>query len=42
MERLVRIRDLKDRPSGISVFLDLPDILPLFEPEAHAWTWALQ
>jgi hypothetical protein len=42
MERLVRIRDLKDLPSAISVFLDLPDILPLFEPEAHAWTWALQ
>jgi hypothetical protein len=41
MERLVRIRDLKTSP-GHSTFLDLPDLLPLLEPDAHAWLWAMQ
>jgi hypothetical protein len=42
MERLIRVRDLKKQPGGFKVFLDLPDILPALEPDAHAWTWALR
>jgi hypothetical protein len=42
MERLIRVGDHKELPSGFKVFLGLPDLLPVFEPEAHAWTWALQ
>jgi hypothetical protein len=42
MERLIRVGDRKELRSGFEVFLDLVDLLPVFEPEAHSWTWALQ
>jgi hypothetical protein len=41
VERLVRIGDVKTS-QGHSTFLDLPDLLPLLEPDAHAWLWAMQ
>jgi hypothetical protein len=42
VERLVRLRDLRPTPSGGTVFLDLPDLLSLFDPDGHAWTWGFQ
>lgn len=42
MERVIRVRDLRRTPTGVGVFLDLPDLLPHFVPEGHAWTWAIQ
>jgi hypothetical protein len=39
IERLVRLRDLRPTPSGGTVFLDLRDLLPHFDPDGHAWTW---
>ena len=42
MERVVRVRDLKQLPSGFEVFLELRDLLPLFVPDAHAWLWSLR
>lgn len=37
VERVIRIRDLNE-----GIFLYLLDLLPVFEPEGHAWTWSLQ
>jgi hypothetical protein len=42
MERLVRVSDTKLLRGDFRVFLDLPDLLPALEPEARAWTWAVQ
>jgi hypothetical protein len=38
MEQLVRVSDTKLRPSGFRVFLDLPDLLPVLEPDISAAT----
>jgi hypothetical protein len=42
MERVVRVRDMKVLRSGFRVFLDLPDLLPVFDPDGHAWQWAIR
>jgi hypothetical protein len=42
LERSIRVRDLNPRADGSRVCLDLPDLLPAFEPDAHGWIWALQ
>jgi hypothetical protein len=42
MEKLVRVADLKTWRNGFTCFLDLPDLLPVLEPEARSWTWSIQ
>lgn len=41
MERVVRVMELRTE-RGFSRFRDLPDLLPVLEPEAATWTWAIQ
>jgi hypothetical protein len=42
MEQLVRVSDTKTRAGGGRTFLDLADLLPVLEPEAHGWMWGIQ
>jgi hypothetical protein len=42
MEQLVQVWDTKSRPGGGRTFLDLPDLLPVLEPEARDWMWGIQ
>jgi hypothetical protein len=42
MERVIRVRDLKELEGGFRVFLDLPDLLLSLDPEGYGWTWAIQ
>src|SRR3954447_21163150 len=42
VERVIEVRDLQPREDGARIFLDLADVLPIFDPDGFAWSWGVR
>ena len=39
---MIEVHDLQPREDGFRLFLDMRDVLPVFDPDGHAWSWGVR